>query len=279
MNWLVLALVNIVSISIGNLYQRKAMQAEDSDPIGYAIVFQFLLGFAVLLFAMVVGFKLPPIATYPLNFALSAVFYGIGTLCMFQAAKLIEASELTIIAALGSMVTIIASVIVLHENFSLQQALGVLLIFIAIIMVQKKRSLKLDRGAWWGVVGTCLFGLAVVSDVFVIKHFDPVSYAVAMCFMPGILLLCLFPRKIKVFKPIVSSGRNLFIFVFLYAIQVISYYAALGLGANASQLSPITRAQIILTVLLSAIFLRERDRLWLKLGAAILTTAGVLLIT
>lgn len=46
----------------------------------------------------------------------------------------------------------------------------------------------------------------------------------------------------------------------------------------ASQIAPINQAQVIVTVLLAIIVLKERDHLFRKVIAAILVTIGVILL-
>jgi len=49
-------------------------------------------------------------------------------------------------------------------------------------------------------------------------------------------------------------------------------------GANITQLSPIGRASIIITVILSALFFGERKQLARKVISAVLVSIGVLLL-
>lgn len=69
----------------------------------------------------------------------------------------------------------------------------------------------------------------------------------------------------------------LFLTIF-YSAQAVAYYLALQVGANASQLAPIYKSNIILTVLLAVIFLKEKENLTRKLSSAALVTIGVLMI-
>ena len=53
---------------------------------------------------------------------------------------------------------------------------------------------------------------------------------------------------------------------------------ALAKGAMLSQVSVISKTNIILTVILAAIFIRERDHLWRKVVAALICMVGVILV-
>ena len=56
------------------------------------------------------------------------------------------------------------------------------------------------------------------------------------------------------------------------------FYFAIKEGGEASQVNTIAQAQVVLTVLFSAMFLNERDHLLKKFFCAILVTIGVLLL-
>lgn len=72
--------------------------------------------------------------------------------------------------------------------------------------------------------------------------------------------------------------KNMFWYTFFYACQAVTYYLAIELGANVSQISPILRSEVILTMILAVVFLNERDNLLRKTAAAILAISGVILI-
>jgi len=72
--------------------------------------------------------------------------------------------------------------------------------------------------------------------------------------------------------------KNTLLLAFIWSVSAIAFYLAIEKGALASQISPISQSKIILTVLLAAILLKERENLLIKVVAAFLTMAGVLLI-
>ena len=72
--------------------------------------------------------------------------------------------------------------------------------------------------------------------------------------------------------------KNLSLLGIFYSAQAVAYYIALQSGRNASQIAPIYKSNIILTVLLAVIFLKERKNICSKLFAGMLVTLGVLLI-
>jgi len=156
-----------------------------------------------------------------------------------------------------------------------------ILIFIPIYLLYGgKGKFKLNKGVLYAIGMNICYGLAVTNDAFVLKHYDAISYTPVMLFLPGVILLLINPRAIKRAKDffVWKRMKNMFLFSLFYGIQAITYYLALQFGAEASQLSTIFKAEIITTIILATIFLKEREKLGLKFIGAVLATAGVLLL-
>jgi drug/metabolite transporter (DMT)-like permease len=280
MPWIFFAVINIFSMAIANLFSRVLMKDDKSDTISYAIVFQVLCAILTGIFALWKGFVLPPFQTHYVNFILSGILYGLGSVCMFQAVKYLEASEAAIIAATGTVVTIIASVIFLHEGFSLQKIFGTVLILSSVSIISRNKKLIMNKGMLFAVASTVLMGLGVTNDAYILKSYDAISYTPIAFFIPAIVIFILQPKSVTKFHTVLSGKTfwNMLLLVFFYSLQAIGYYVAMERGAGASQMAPISRATIIVTVILAALFLRERDHLITKFASAILVTAGVLLL-
>lgn len=81
MTWELLAIISIITTSIAALFERILMKEDSSNPISYAIVFQFLLGFVTWGFAMVFGkFVLPHDSSMWLRYVLSALLWAGATI-------------------------------------------------------------------------------------------------------------------------------------------------------------------------------------------------------
>lgn len=124
-----------------------------------------------------------------------------------------------------------------------------------------------------------LAGVGVVLDTYNVRSYDAVSYNVVINFLITLILLIYYPKTLKQLKSF--SSRNFLYRMlplgFFTSIQAIAYYLALGQGANASQVGPILQAQVIVTVLLAALLLKERDFFLRKIIAALLVSIGVIL--
>lgn len=280
MNWIFFALVNVIAISIASLYQKIAMREEKSDPIVSAIVFQLLSGVCYVLFALYKGFHLPSLSLAP-YFIGTMILYAAGTIFFFRAIKKIEASEMSIIGGVGPIITIFASVLFLNDVFSIQQLLGVFCIILAVVLINyKKGGIVINQGVWLALAGTACYGIAVIFDTIIIRGFEVASFIPIGTAGSSFIMMLTYPKKIPlVWKALIKVEKNLLIYSVLYAIAGITFYSAIFAGGLVGQVSTVVRSSIILTVILSTIFLGERDHIGKKIIGAILTTVGVILVS
>ncbi len=280
MSWFVLILLSVVIVSFANILQKILMKDDKSDPISYSIIFAFLLGVINLGVALIFGFHIPPISINSIFLIGAALLWGIGTIFFFKALQLLESSEVTILSSVRSLITIAASLLFLNETFNLQKLIGVIVVLFSIsIVTNLKHGLKFNKGVYYTFGMTVFYGIAVVFDVVNLRYSDPLSYLAIVNFLIAIILLLIFPKsvkKLKVFTNVNFLKKMIPVSIFTTA-QAIAYYFALAKGP-ASQIAPIGQSQVIITIVLAAILLRERDNLPRKVLAAILVTIGVVLL-
>lgn len=280
MSWYIFSALNILVGSVSTLFQKLSMKHEESNPVVSAIVFQFLLALFSGAFAFYSGFKVPSADLWPF-FLISGALYAAGGVIFFKSIKLIEASEMTVLTGSGVLFTIFISFVFLHEQLTLLQIFGAVIILSAVILINYNRNtFRLTKGAWLAILGTVCYGSAVVADTYIIHRYDAISFVPIASFVPGVLLLIFYCKQFPhVIRSVRKTDKNLIIYSLLYSISAICFYLALQHGAMVSQVSTIGRASIILTVIFAAIFLKERKHVWKKIVAAVLTTVGVLLVT
>lgn len=280
MSWLFILFINIVAISVAYLFQRLAMKKEESDPILSTIIFQFLLGCVTIPFAITQGFSWPNWAELWPYFLFSTTLYALGSIMFFKSIKLIEASEMTILGGLGAIVSVLCAYIFLQERLVSQQYFGALLVILSILLVQyRKQRFVFSKGAIFALIATSLFAFGTISDMLIIKTYDAISYAGLMSLFPGLMLCLMYPKKVKELpKAVKTINKNLVAYGIIYSVGVITFYMALAKGAMLSQVSVISKTNIVLTVILAAIFIKERDNLWRKILAAIICMVGVILV-
>jgi drug/metabolite transporter (DMT)-like permease len=144
----------------------------------------------------------------------------------------------------------------------------------------KDVNLKLVKGDLLAFLAAILFGLANTNDRVLVKFFDPYSYVVLGFFLPGLLIAVLYPNKIGKLK---IYFKRSFIFkmsllCMLYGLSAVAFFAGLQTTPNSSQAFAINAFGGVLTVILSIIFLKEKDYIARKVVGTILSLAGLLLV-
>lgn len=281
MTWFWFAIISIISVSLANVLQRKLMAREESDPVSYTIVFQFMVTLMTGIFALIKGFHFPIFQGYAINYILAGMFWGGMSLLSFKALQVIGAGEMTIISSVSTFVTIIMSVLLLDETFGYAKIVGTMLIFGAIVLLYGKKKFQWNKGIVYALGAAVCAGLALINDTIILKGgYDAVSYTPIISFIPGVFIILIQPKSFKRIPQVFHGTvlKNMLLFCGFYAFQAVTYYIALERGANAGQLSAIIKSSIILTVLFAAILLKERNDMGRKIASAVLATIAILLL-
>ncbi|HUQ85298.1 MAG TPA: EamA family transporter [Candidatus Limnocylindrales bacterium] len=281
MSWFFLSVLHAFGMAVANILRKALMKNDKNDPVASAILFQFLGTAIVAVFSFSNGFVLPPIQEYPINFIIQAVFWSLATMFLFKAYKQIDASEITIIVTLESIVTIIAAVFFLKEVFNFVNIIGTIIVLVSVAYISfSSGKMAFNKGVFYAILYSIFAGIAVVNDTFMLNHSEVLSYLVIGWLTPGILLMAYKPSAIKklvsLLSPKILTGH--FIFTFIYVLGGFAFFYALAFGGQASQVNTITQTSVVLTVVLATIFLRERDHLFKKFICAVLVTIGVVLL-
>lgn len=282
MNWEFFAFISIISTSIAALFERALMRDDTSNPISFAIIFQFVLGAITLCLALVFGkFILPTDGTMWFRYIISAFLWAGSTVASLNAMKLLPVGEAIIIGTFNVIVTITLGIILFNEQLTPNAILGTLLIILAILIVfSEKLSFKSKSGIIFALLSALFGGIAVINDIFILKTYEAFSYTTIMSFLPGLVLLSFFPKQLIKNYSLFNFKiiKTMMLLAFFYSIQAVTYYMAIEQNAPISNLSPLSKSSIILTVLLAAIFLKERTHIPKKIFAAIIVTVGAILV-
>lgn len=282
MSWFFLALISVLGVAIANVLRRVLMKGDETDPYAYTIVFQSLLAILPIPIAIVHGFYFPHLNIYSLFFIVAAALWGAATFFIFKAVHLLEASEVTILTTTGVIVTIVISIIFLHETFNFQKILGTAITFAAVILVSNlRKGFKVNKGILFALIATTCAGIAIVLDKVNVKNYDVISYGIIIDVLIVSMLLLLRPKALKHWRHYVQPNflqKMLPLGVFS-AIQGFAYLFALKTPGVTAQVGAIRQSSVILTVIIAMVFLHERDNVLKKIIGAGLVTVGVILLS
>lgn len=284
MNWQILILISLLTYSIAIILQRVLMRGDKSNPIMLAILFQLIAGSIIALYGFLTqDMSLPTDSlVYLPRIMLSTVLWAATNIFVFNALKLIESSEFTILFSTRALFTVIAAAIFLNERLTSQQLMGAALIFIAVIMVTfTRKSLKLSRGEIFTLAGAVCMGLAITNDTYLLQHFNLYPYVTLDYILPALLTAAIYFKSLGQVKPIVRNSKmisNILLMSILYAVSTITFFGAIQISGNASQVTIVNLLSVVVIVMLGMIFLHERDKIWRKLGGALISIAGAVLL-
>jgi transporter family protein len=132
-SWLPAALMSLFSFGLWGLFTKLAVNHIDSkSALIYQTIGVVLIGVITL---STINFK-PAADTKGLSFAvLTGIAYGIGCLFYFIAASKGKIITIVTLTALYPLVTILLAFILLKEGINPKQCFGILLAFIAIVLM------------------------------------------------------------------------------------------------------------------------------------------------
>lgn len=282
MNWQIILGFSILIASIQTLLSRYIVKTGEGTPESYGFLSNFLTG--ILLTSLIFIFK-PSFANLSNMFwpiLVSTIIAGLGTLFAFRALKLLEASEFTVLFSSRVIWVILISTLFFRERFYLIQLLGALFILFSIYLASwHSKSFKLEIGEKFALLSAVCFGISFSIDNQILKSIDVFLYISITFLLSGLFVGFLSPKKAFQLKPLLKKTHlpKILILSTLYAISGTTFFLSLQMSGNASQIQSINQTQIILTVLLAIIFLKERKNLFRKLIAAVICFIGVLLVT
>jgi len=270
--------ISILSYSLAILTQRILMKGNKSDPVSYSVIFQLLTGFIIGIFGyLTADMTIPRVQPLLINLTLLTLLYGIGNIFTFKALKMLEASEFTIIFATRGLFTLIASSILLKEGLYSTQFLGALLILISVVLVTiKSMHLKFSRGELLALLGAMCMGFAVTNDRYLLSYFSVYPYVTIAFILPALFIGLLNFKKMKNVKTLFKKHIfiKMLVMCLLFSISSISFFSALKMGNNSSQIAILNLLSIILIVVLGTVFLRERNNILRKIIGSILSIIG-----
>lgn len=283
MSWQLLIAISVIISAIPVLLQRILLKDDEIEPISFSIVFQLGVAFVISILTLIIkgSITFPNMQTLSSSILLMTITYSLANIYIFKSLKITEASRFTVIFASKTLFAIIASTIFFQEGLTNFQWIGALLLIIGVVVVyfQNNHS-RLNKGDFYALLAAILFGIANTNDRYLVQSFEPYSYVVLGFLLPGITIAMLNPSKIKNIKTYFHRAfiSKMALLCLLYGIAAVTFFAALQLSTNSSQIFTINAFGAILTVILSIIFLKERDALARKLIGATVSLIGLLLV-
>ncbi len=279
-DWRFLMFFNVLSLGFFNLFLKKFSSKKNPILISLAInaiPFPFLL-------LLNKGFpQLSLIWIYPM---LSVIFYGMANITSFKAFSKGDVSLIAPLATMGSVFTLMVSVIFLGEALTIQKVVGVLLVFLGMGYLNKKENLWKSLKALYNndvarlVVLSCLFlALANVNDKFSLQFFNQFSYpsiifgGAALLFIPYLLIG---KKNVGEFKSLMTNRWGFAVLAsFCLSVSYVLFISMIT-QADVSIIVPLSNLSVFIAILLGKHVLKERvENRWF--AAALMVVGASLL--
>lgn len=281
MNWLAYTLISVTCISFSMIIQRVLMHRHKFSAPAFSSLSQFVVAGAVLPFALLHGISFAGFGDVLPLIVLSSLAFGAGSIVYYKTLRVVEASMFSILFATSSFWVMVIGVVALGEHLSSLQIIGTIIVFSSVaILIKNIRDFRFDRGILLGLATGLLYGIAVASSAYVGRKVDIPTWVFVSFFTGGLVSLCLMPSAIRKYPSMLQRQHlpTVGLFGLLYAVGNAALSYAYKLGPF-SVVSPLRQTGVIVTTLLAlAILHDERNNIPRKLTAAVLCTAGVVLL-
>jgi len=278
MNWFFLALTATSFFILYNLLSR-ILAIRSTSPRAFTILYNGIAAGLSVCLLVLEPFSIPSLSFEII--ALSCVGFIIWALFArmeFLSKKYVEASTLTIIFRLAPLVTVVTSLLFLHEPFTPAKAVAIGCIIIAnIILAYNNKRISL-RHLGFAVILASSLGLGWIFDKLV-SHYYPLSFYTILSFgIPSLLNAITPPISTKeIAKEWKTSTWKI---PLLASINIAGYYMyllALRTG-EISKVSIVISSAGIITMILGIWLLKERKMLGRKLCAGVFILLSILLL-
>lgn len=269
----------ILSSTIYSLINRYVMK--NAEPYAFALLTQF--GAAVLFLPGAISNFSVPDATAPWLIVLAAaIIWTIFSVSNYISYKGTEVSMKQSLGQSKLILALILGLIFLKELPSFQKIVGTIIIFSGIFLLvwhPERRFARLsDPGVRWTFFASFLAALVAILDKAALRWFSPTTYGFLVYLIPGIILLFFLPGRTQHVRHLmkmhgVAAISSIVISAAFYYFVLRAYALA-----DVTLVFPLIQLGIFITVLSGIIFLKEREHLWQKVIAAIITVAGAIII-
>ncbi len=281
MSWVVLVASSIVLKAGGGIFRRRLLgRSNSADPYVSAAFFNLFAGGLLVIVALVFGFKPFSIADVWVWILINIGAAVLADVLQFNAIKHIDAGNFAIIESTRIIWTIAGATLFLGEGLSLIQLTAAMIILGASILVllpQRSKTAYSALGFMLAGIFAAVYGLATIVDRILFSVVDVISYLSIALLVQGLILVLLYWKRMKKTKELFRKD-NFVPFagdVLFFVPSIVLLLEAIKRTDNLSLLSALLPLSIVLSVVLAAIFLRERDYLGHKVCGAFLAACGV----
>jgi drug/metabolite transporter (DMT)-like permease len=285
MSWVLLTLLAIISRAVYSIATKLLSKHVEVSPVTQAVLLTTFAGFLALIASPFIdGLSFVGISDYWLVVVVMIMSQAFGNILFFLGVKRLDTGTAQIAFSSILVWGALLSIVFLNSSFTLIQTLGIVLMLVAIVLVQYKRGRrKIDAGVLYIITAAVLFAIFQVASADLAKTLGTGAYLVLAYLGSSVVLSIIYAKTLRkdwkklqkqlrcTFRStIFASSTSFLYFLFSY----FAYQEAPDRGVVVVLLT----AQVILSVILGIVFLKERENMSRKLSAGLLAfIAGILI--
>jgi drug/metabolite transporter (DMT)-like permease len=279
MNWFFYSLLAVLCFSSYDILSR-VFGLNAKNPRVFAIIYNAI----VAAMALIIYFIFP---SRPNHLSLFSIVIGVCGLFIwaifgrleYYAHKHVEASLLTIVTKIATVITFLASIVFLHEGITLQKIISVILIISAnIIVLNPHKKKNMSEGILYAFLVALTLGIGWTIDKVASTAWG-VSFYIFFSFLSPVVVNALIP-VVKKQEIIVEVKNTSWLIFVLGTLNLFGYYAllmAFSVGEG-SRVILVTSFSQILTILAGIIILKEKTHMLRKIIAGVMGILAIILL-
>lgn len=267
--------------STGSTLQRRELatrRTNDTGQIDFAfrvMTMTFFLSFVLIFFNH--PYLNQSLFTILTLATICGVFGAVAIGSQYVAQRHVEAGITSLAGNIYTPVTIVLGTLLLHEHLKPRQAVGAVILLVAVVLVSNKHRIsrwRFDRYLWLMILCGVTLAFVLTAERSLIKNNGIASGTWiswgAQSLSLGIAAIIAKTRSQYNFKDTMYTGSLRFL-------QQLSWVVLVTVVANISLVSAVTTFKIVLVFITGAIFLKERKDLKRKIIGSLIATFGLLL--
>lgn len=283
MNWLILTLISVLFRSVYGVMTKVMSNKFNAISVyGQAVALPFAaVIISITISPFIGGFS----AESNLSLAaiiLTALGQGLGNIAYFVAIKDLQNSTAQVAFSSILIFNTVLAVLFLGLDLSLINIIGIFVLMLAILMVVSGKIQIHKKGFAWMLLSALLFSIFQLASSELSKQVSAPAYLVIAYGGAAITATLLKFKEVKKdFKVIIKSNELKLVPFQTAALSLGNFlfaYYAYRSAPEPSKVAILLTSQIVLTVLLSYFFLKEKSHLALKVLASILVIIAAYLI-
>ena len=277
MNWFPLVIAGAFASALSNLLIKVGLHHRQVDPLAFGSAFQLVAATYTLPWLVL---QPPTMPSDPILWALlglSCVCYTSATFFWFRAIKLTDVSEVSIFLGTRPLWVLTAGLVLGREAAGPFKFVLMLVVIGGLVIVfYEKGKFRFGGPERMAFLATISFSCSSVIDSYLSPSFSPNVYQLVTFVGPALGLLVVDPGAVRRMGSL--AGRRAILGLvsssLMLLLAVTAVYLAYRYG-DASRVVAAFQLSAIMTVLLSALFVNERNNLPRKLAGSIVVVIGV----